>query len=382
VSADLNRDGKPDLVTVNFTSSTASVLLGTGDGRFQGGVTRVLATGTTRGQGLGQVLTADLDRDGKADLIGTSASLAEVFVVLGNGDGTFRTLGDRLLGPVLSVAVADVNGDRILDLITANSTAATVGVRLGKGDGTFQSKQDFPAEPTSTFVYVAELTGDAVPDLVVLDTVGNTVSILPGHGDGTFAPRLRLSPGFKTTSVAVGDLNGDGKADLALTHVLPFSDGGAVTVLLGNGDGTFQPGTDLSGRLSEFVRVFIADLTGDGRPDLLVLEPGLLHVFAGTSSGSLVPAGDYAVITNSWMVVTDANGDRIPDLVGSDTSGNTINVLLGRGDGTLQPQVQLPAGRAPSNVAVADINSDGRPDFIATNLLDPTLLLLPATCLP
>jgi len=95
-----------------------------------------------------------------------------------------------------------------------------------------------------------------------------------------------------------------------------------------------------------------------------------------------VPAGDYFIITNTWMVVTDANGDRIPDLVGSDATSNTINVLLGRGDGTLQPQVQLPAGRGPSSVAVADINSDGRPDFIATNLRDPTLLLLPATCLP
>src|SRR5579864_6198422 len=187
----------------------------------------------------------------------------------------------------LSVVAADVNGDGKLDVIVANSVSGTVGVLLGNGDGTFlpvvlYSSGGLRAES----IVAADLNGDGKLDLVVASCVpsgsncgSGLVGVLLGNGDGTFQPAVTYSTGpFSATAVAVADLNGDGKPDLiAINTVSTFGLG----VLLGNGDGTFQPvvTTNFNGTASS---IATADVNGDGKMDVVMVA----CVISGTSCAS------------------------------------------------------------------------------------------------
>jgi hypothetical protein len=187
---------------------------------------------------------------------------------------------------------------------------------------------------------VADVNGDGRPDLVVANDDDNCicgngrVGVLLGNGDGTFQPVvLHDSGGPQTRSVAVADVNGDGKADLLVASSDSAAIAGAVGVLLGNGDGTFQPVVTYGsgGFLGEIysVSVAVADVNGDGKPDLVVANP------CSTGGGSGCPTG---------------NG--------------LVGVLFGNGDGTFQPALTYPSGHHSWSVAVADVNGDHRQDVV------------------
>src|SRR5207249_3382514 len=142
----------------------------------------------------------------------------------------------------VSVAAGDFNGDGQLDLAVADNGAKAVSVLLGNGDGTFQAARAFPVGDYPRSVVVGDFNGDGKLDLVLTNPNVDTLSVLLGNGDGTFQDPTTFAAGTSPYSVAVGDFNGDGKLDLAVadrghpeSHIA-----GAVSVLLGNGDGTFQ----------------------------------------------------------------------------------------------------------------------------------------------
>src|SRR5438552_9510290 len=137
-----------------------------------------------------------------------------------------------------SVAAGDVNGDGTLDLVVANSLANSISVLLGNGDGTFQAARTFDAGLGSgpIWVVIADVNGDRKPDILLANQSRNSVGVLLGNGDGTFQPVMNFDTGGNfAESIAVGDFNGDGKLDVAVAHFMTNN----VTVLLGNGDGTF-----------------------------------------------------------------------------------------------------------------------------------------------
>ena len=225
------------------------------------------------------VVVADVNGDGKPDLLvanncfsSSSCVNGTVGVLLGNGDGTFQTAVTYGSGgyETLSLAVGDLNGDGKPDLVVANECASstncvngTVGVLLGNGDGTFQTAVTYGSGGYDTLsLAVGDVNGDGKPDLVVANcgycgTGNDSVGVLLGNGDGTFQTAVPYDSGGSTSrSVAVGDVNGDGKPDLVVANQCVISSNcmnGLVGVLLGNGDGTFQAAVTYASGLRPFL---------------------------------------------------------------------------------------------------------------------------------
>ena len=238
VAADFNGDGKPDLVI------GGGLLLGNGDGTFQGPKQIVIPP---VGSEVSSTVTGDFNNDGKLDL--AAVVPPGVTIQLGNGDGTFEaplsyTLDGYLGFGAEHLAISDFNGDGKLDLVVVNSFIqnypyGNVSVLLGNGDGTFQPPQDFPVGSIPVSVAAGDFSGDGKADLAVVG-YSNTVYVLLGNGDGTLQPYVAYSVGNagsgNTGNIAVASLRGNGQLDLVITCTDV-----SVRVLLGNGDGRFQP---------------------------------------------------------------------------------------------------------------------------------------------
>jgi hypothetical protein len=239
VARDFNGDGRLDLAVVYQMQDHSSVqghsfvevLLGNGDGTFQGSQPIQVADGSYN------LAAADLGNNGKLDLVATSVRGA-VSVLRGNGDGTFQApVTFQVGGPLVGVAVGDFAGNGHQDLAIADSADNTVEVLLGNGDGTFGAPVAFHVGSSPETVVVGDFFRDGKLSLAVENSYSGSVSVLRGNGDGTFQTAVNFMVGDSTTSLAVGDFLGHGMIDLATT-----SFGGAtVTVLLNQGDGSTQP---------------------------------------------------------------------------------------------------------------------------------------------
>jgi hypothetical protein len=207
------------------------------------------------------------------------------------------------------------------------------------------------------------LNGDGKPDLVVSGSAsfygppGDSVTVLLGNGDGTFQAGVDYDTGSSANTPELVDFNGDGKLDLVVRH---YWFGNSVSVLLGNGDGTFQAHVEyLTG--NSHAGLAVADLNGDGKADLAVTnyDDNSVSVLLGNGNGSFQTPVDYATGKNpSSVAVGDFNGDGKPDL--EVMNGETVSVLLGNGDGTFQERVDS----AGSGVFSGDLNGDGKADLV------------------
>jgi hypothetical protein len=327
----------------------------------------------------------DFNGDGKPDLaiLGSNGGPV-VSVLLGNGDGTFQA-PIEFPGPGYRSIVGDFNGDGKLDLAVADGNSGTVSVLLGNGDGTFQAAPSYPAGVDPISIAVGDFNRDGKLDLVVANkgTIANnftdsSVLVLLGNGDGTFQAAAEYGPVVNPYSVAVGDFNGDGNLDLAVADAGDPLGGGAgagVSVLLGNGDGTFQSAVTYDAGVRCFL-VGVGDFNGDGKPDLAVLGPPdrvLLGNGDGTFQNAIpFPPGYYTY--TSPLAMGDFNGDGKLDLVVADSNARgSVDVLLGNGDGTFQTPVNYGWGMDVTSgfahVAVGDFNRDGKPDlFVGISL--------------
>jgi hypothetical protein len=416
VLGDVNGDGKPDVVVANNCVSNSNdcstglvaVLLGNGDGTFQ------QALGySSGGDYASSVAIADINGDGKPDLLVANQSDSDgdwqdgsvASVLLGNGDGTFQTPVSYASGDYdgLSLEIVDVNGDQKLDVVMANQCVdnyncsnGAVSVMLGNGDGTLNAGVNYNPDAWDAYgVTIADVNGDGKLDLLVANTCNNPsdcttgeASVLLGNGDGTFQTAVGYSSGgIQSYSIVSADVNADGKPDLLIANLCVDNNcaTGSVSVLLGNGDGTFQSAVAYgTGGLDTF-SIAVADVNGDGKPDLLVANEcandncsnGTVAVLLGNGDGTFQTAVTYSSGAQYAFSIAaaDVNGDGKPDLLvanqcvnNSNCSNGEIGVLLGNGDGTFQTAVDYSSGGFYAfTVAVADMNGDGKPDLVVAN---------------
>jgi hypothetical protein len=250
-----------------------------------------------------------------------------VSVLLGNGDGTFQTAVNYSVGSFPdAVAVGSFNGK--LGLAVANNGSSSVSVLLGNGDGTFQTAVNYSVGSFPDAVAVGDFNGDGKIDLAVANNGNNNVSVLLNNGDGTFRAAANYPAGSNPQGLVVGDFNGDLRLDLAVVN--QTNGVSTVSVLLGNGDGSFQaPVTYAVGNSPVFMTT--ADLNGDGKLDLAVVNRGYdnLQILLGNGDGTFQPAVNYAVGSGPTAVVAgDFNGDGKPDLAVSNQADGNVTVLL------------------------------------------------------
>ncbi len=257
VAGDFNGDGHLDLAISNSSSNDVSVLLGNGDGTFQPQVTYAVGAGPLA------IVAADFNGDGKLDLALTDNN--GMAILLGNGDGTFQPASMVAAGLDGALVAGDFSGDGRIDLAVSNYGSIAISVLLGNGDGTFRPAVSYTVGSDPAGIVAADFNGDGKLDLALTDD--NGVAILLGNGDGTFQPASTVATGLEG-GLAAGDFNGDSRIDLAVDNSSFGGDGG-VSVLLGNGDGTFQP--QVSYAVGQFPSSIVAgDFSGDGRTDLVV----------------------------------------------------------------------------------------------------------------
>ena len=422
VAADMNGDGKPDLIVGEGSSfNRISVLLNDGKGSFTD-----ISSFQVGGWNQASVGVADFNGDGKNDILLASfeaqasqgASDGTLSVLLGNGDGTTRSaryvnettpVSNPTAG--VSVAAADFNGDGFQDLIFpsgcgagASCTPSGFTLLLSDGAGGYQAPLAFTAPvKQSRFLAVGDFNHDGKPDVAVLNDcdascAASSVSIFLNTGNGTFSDPVVYEGGdVSPLAIATGDFNGDGNLDIAiLEYCGTCSDGeDTIGVLLGNGDGTFQAVVTMqTGAGNAVWWLTAADFNGDGKTDLVLVErtsndpsnpyAGLAQIMLSNADGTFTFGAAYDGGDGRGMSVStaDVNGDGKADIVignlcepvvrgqiayDVNCANGSVGVLLGNGDGTFQPLLSqvVPDGNM-YGISLADVNGDGKLDVITS----------------
>jgi hypothetical protein len=398
---DFNEDGNLDLAVANETDNTVSILLGKGNGNF-GKAANFHASSPN------YVATGHFKKDGHLDLVTVAYNFNSIGILFGDGKGKFGKQSTTLIEGVSgcsTAAVGDFNNDGNDDIAVAcgngGSDSGNIAILLGKGDGTFQKPLIYA--DNEVFLRVADVNGDGKLDLLGADLRRSTIDVFLGNGDGTFETVQAFSTGgaYGPVWLAIADFNGDGKLDVAAA----ISDygGGNLVMLLGNGDGTFGSATNLGTFGEGFSAIIATDLNGDGKMDLAAVTTaaggcscsfsyGTTAVLLGNGDGTFQPTF-YATGENSIaLVADDFNSDHNKDLAvvaqngqGTQNGGvGDVAVLLGNGSGTFQCPRAFLSGALPGTdnqgsitpfAATGDFNHDDSPDLAIASIGQVNVLL-------
>lgn len=381
---DFDWDGNPDVVvaggdpaalTPNENSPEVAVLFGRGDGTFHGTPAFLVP------EGLSSVTMADVNGDGRQEILAPSRNEILIFLAEAGGSFTRTALAAPALHFPNHVAAGDLNGDGITDLlVTVSATTGGLLYYQGNGDGSFQTPTPANTCGTPGELRLADLNGDSRLDAVVVcestaSTPENTrLSVLLGAGTGSFGPSVLFDAGPGARSLDVGDFNGDGKPDVAVAReyldLATAQWSGGLTILHGTGDGGFEAPVHLQ-PLDSVSAVTAGDVNLDGKTDLVVAGSDnpfdfKAAVMLGDGAGAFETQSFLTDFGPQRIAVADFSMDGKPDLIVAHCCGSTTFIYhLGNGDGTFQPQVQFSVGGSPLSVAAGDLNGDGAPDLAA-----------------
>ena len=321
------------------------------------------------------VAVGDFNGDGKLDMAVGDEGDNTVSILLGNGDGTFRSQSTFPTGVAPDAIVAgDFNGDGKLDLAVADFTDNTISILLGNGDGTFTAGRTITGVNSPVAMVTGDFRSAGKLDLAVLDQADGLVSVFLGNGDGTFATKIDTSAGRSPSALVTGDFNVDGKTDLAVTN----SGSNSVSVLLGNGDGTFFKRIDFGTGVGPSA-IASADFNGDGRPDLAVTNKvdNTLSIFLGNGAGIFgaptsftTDAGPAALLSGNFASGT------FPDLIVVCESADTLDVFLGLGNASFATPLSVPTGNSPVAAAKGDFAGNGLLDVAVANQSSNTVSVI------
>ncbi|MBL8173918.1 MAG: VCBS repeat-containing protein [Bryobacterales bacterium] len=372
LTADLNTDGRLDVVVVNYGDFNAaggiSVYLGAPGG--------VLGTGVqyTTGEFPAYATAGDFNGDNKPDLAVSNFGDDHVSVLINKGDGTFNAPVNYagIVNP-WSILTADLNKDGKRDIAVAANNG--ISILAGNGNGTFQAPTLIPTDITPTFIAAGDLNKDGNPDLAISSYFNASLTVMIGAGNLTFPTKHTYLSGTPPGDLFgnmffMMDFDGDGNQDIVIAAGHPDGLTPApyirqIKVLFGKGDGTLI-GAPAYAIPSGIRRLYTADFNKDGKPDLLANYSGGAAVLIGLGNGSMqqplkIPvAGAFVNDAASG----DFNNDGKLDIAVADTN-NRVWIIPGNGDGTFQNPVARNIGARVSFLAAGDVNGDGKPDLIA-----------------
>ena len=328
---------------------------------------------------------ADFNRDGKLDAAVANSESDNVTILLGDGAGGFKPATGSPFAAgnePNDLAIGDVNNDGNLDLAFANHDTTYLTVLVGDGKGGFKAAPGSPftvqSKPHPHGVVMADFNGDGWADLATDDWGNNRITVLFNDKKGGFiSPGVSFPVGkMPYQKLRAADLNKDGKADIVTTNF----EGGNVTVLLADSKGGFQEasGSPFDSNKQPFA-IAIGDLNGDGNPDLAVGHySGQITDTSGDRMTILLGIGD-GTFRQAWsqlvpgkaptrVAIGDVNGDKVADAVFANYGNNSVTVVLGsRRDFTTAKGWTTSVGRLPTGVAIGDLNGDGRGDIVTSN---------------
>jgi FG-GAP-like repeat len=381
VAADVNGDGKLDLISANSgdgTGNTLSVLTNNRGGGF------TLASSPIVGESPWSVVAADVNGDGKVDLICANAAILSkgvdgtLSVLTNRGNGLFVTAGTYIVGAYpMSVTAADVNGDGKMDLICANAGDDSLSVLTNNGSGGFVTAGTYHVGngcyPMS--VIAADVNGDGKVDLICANHDANTLSILTNDGSRGF--KLASSPGVGNgpSSVTAADVNGDGWIDLICANYFTNT----ISVLTNDGRGGFTTAATLT--VGNYpVSVTAADVNGDGRPDLICANAGddSLSVLINTTSNYGPQTAVATVVLIDGFVVAGTI-----TYIGYGYKNALVVQIIGGGGSGAQAAATISNGVV---TAITILNAGSGYTSAPTILIGPpwglpSLGISPATCL-
>jgi glucose/arabinose dehydrogenase len=333
------------------------------------------ATSLPAGTAPHSVVATDVSGDGKFDLVAANALSNNVSVFKGNGDGTFQSGTTFSAGAAVkpkTAGVADLDADGKPDIVTANQDASTISVLKGTGGGGFAAPVQYPTCSRAHEAAIGDLNADGKPDAAVACWGGTVISVLLGNGDGTFRAAVAYGAGSQPHSIVIRDFNNDGKPDLAVANFASNN----VSILRGVGDGTFQAAVNYAVGVNPH-SLRAGDLNGDGKADIVTANAGsnTVTVLRGNGDGTFVAGQSYATgLVPKSVAIGDVNGNGLPDVVTANTAGNgdgvtgnpggdRVSILLGDGTGALGSPTEFAVGQTPFSVYLADLNGDGKLDL-------------------
>ena len=385
IATDLGGDGLTDLVVRNAGDGTLSVFFGTtlSNIKFVGPVssldppTFLPPVTLPVGLGVSDVQAVDTTGSGALDLVVTNELTAQVSVLLNQGNGTFAApllyrAGSGLseidpastpevtsLEATAGVAAGTFTSGGLADLVTINPGSNTFGLLAGLGGGRFANPVAIPTASPAQMVRMGEFTGNGIEDLAVL--TANVVNVYLGNGKGGFLlPPTTYRVPSESDGLTVADLTGNGKLDLLVGDAY-----GDVLVLLGNGDGTFQPYHEAD----QAIELAVADLTGNGSKDIIYADQGLDQVVVNYGGGNpnVLANQSTGLLDPGAVTLEDLNGDGIPDLIVANSGSNNVLIYPGLGNGQFGPAINdgngYFVGDNPVGITVANLTG-ALPDLV------------------
>ncbi|CAH1198772.1 hypothetical protein PAECIP111893_01097 [Paenibacillus plantiphilus] len=343
--ADFDGDGHMDVAVANISSGNISVRLGIGDGTFSSQATYPSGNYTT------SVTNGDFNGDGKIDLAAANQNTDTVSIFLGIGDGTFASaLSIPTLASPNYIAVADLNNDSKMDLAISHRTIDQVSIMIGIGNGTFGAPVGFGVGDGPYKVVTGDFNRDGNMDVVASNFGSDNVSVLLGDGLGALAAAVNYAVEEAPIKAAVGDVNGDGYLDLAVASSRNLQVG-ALSILTGKGDGTFNSAVHYSSGGNDTRSVVLADFTGDGELDAAMGNwfTSTFSILAGDGNGGFAAAVTYSAGGSvNDLVSSDFNGDGLLDFAFARQSHNDFGVRLAASNNANLQSLTLSGGAALS----------------------------------